>query len=196
MPRDRAKRLLAGRGRYIDDIVLPRMLHLAFVRSPYPRARIDAIDTVEAGTRLYEKELHKNHVQMSDIDLPLSVKIHVADSDEEAEKDAAPNAQWFYDALSKFLPGAPGRARPSNGYEEYPDAPAKVAVLAADDPWAWGACYGSPETVLKQMQAYSERVYTNHWMTWMRIGQLPHEKVMRSMELFAKEVIPKLKANG
>ena len=155
-----------------------------------------SIDTVEAGTRLYEKELHKNHVQMSDIDLPLSVKIHVADSDEEAEKDAAPNAQWFYDALSKFLPGAPGRARPSNGYEEYPDAPAKVAVLAADDPWAWGACYGSPETVLKQMQAYSERVYTNHWMTWMRIGQLPHEKVMRSMELFAKEVIPKLKANG
>ena len=48
LPRDRAKRLLAGRGRYIDDIVLPRMLHLAFVRSPFPRARIDAIDTVEA----------------------------------------------------------------------------------------------------------------------------------------------------
>lgn len=48
LPRDRAKRLLAGRGRYVDDIALPRMLHLAFVRSPYPHARIAAIDTAEA----------------------------------------------------------------------------------------------------------------------------------------------------
>ena len=155
-----------------------------------------SIDTVEVGTNLYEKELQKNGMQLSDIDLPLSVKIHVADSGEEAKKDAAPNAQWFYDALSNFLPGAPGRARLSSGDEEYPDAPEKVAGLAADDPWAWGTCYGSPETVLKQMQVYLERAYTNHWMTWMRIGQLPHEKVMRSMELFAKEVMPKLKAEG
>ena len=33
LPRDRAKRLLAGSGRYIDDIALPRMLHPARVRA-------------------------------------------------------------------------------------------------------------------------------------------------------------------
>lgn len=48
LPRDRAKRLLAGRGQYVDDIQLPRMLHLAFVRSPYPHARIQSIDVAEA----------------------------------------------------------------------------------------------------------------------------------------------------
>jgi carbon-monoxide dehydrogenase large subunit len=48
LPRDRAKRLLAGRGQFVDDIQLPRMLHLAFVRSPYPHARIAAIDVAEA----------------------------------------------------------------------------------------------------------------------------------------------------
>jgi len=48
LPRDRAKRLLAGRGQFVDDIQLPRMLHLAFVRSPYPHARIAVIDAVEA----------------------------------------------------------------------------------------------------------------------------------------------------
>ncbi|MBT4487408.1 MAG: xanthine dehydrogenase family protein molybdopterin-binding subunit, partial [Rhodospirillaceae bacterium] len=47
-PRDRAKRLLFGRGKYVDDIDLPRMLHLAFVRSPYAHARIAAIDTAAA----------------------------------------------------------------------------------------------------------------------------------------------------
>ena len=48
LPRDRAKRLLAGRGRYVDDLVLPRMLHVAFVRSPYPHARIAGIDAAAA----------------------------------------------------------------------------------------------------------------------------------------------------
>ena len=155
-----------------------------------------SIDTVEAGTTLYEAELAKRGKQLSDIDLPLSVKIHVADTDQEAVRNAAHNAQWFFNALAAFLPGAPGRPKPASGYEEYPDSPDVVAGLAAKDPWAWGACYGSPETVLKQMRAYSERVYTNHWMTWMRIGQLPHEKVMRSMELFAREVMPKIKADA
>lgn len=48
VPRADARRLVAGRGRYVDDIELPRMVHLAFVRSPHAHARIDAIDTRNA----------------------------------------------------------------------------------------------------------------------------------------------------
>ena len=46
--RQSLKRLLGGRGRYVGDIVLPRMLHLAFLRSPFAHAAIGAIGTVEA----------------------------------------------------------------------------------------------------------------------------------------------------
>ena len=35
-------RFLTGRGLYIDDVILPGMLHVAFVRSPHPRAAITA----------------------------------------------------------------------------------------------------------------------------------------------------------
>lgn len=48
VPRPNARRLVEGRGRYVDDIVLPRMLHVAFVRSPHGHARILAIDTAAA----------------------------------------------------------------------------------------------------------------------------------------------------
>ncbi len=41
-------RLLLGRGRYVDDIVLPRMRHVAFVRSPHAHAAIRAIDASAA----------------------------------------------------------------------------------------------------------------------------------------------------
>ena len=48
VPRPNAKRLLEGRGHFVDDIVLPRMLNVVFVRSPYAHARILSIDTTAA----------------------------------------------------------------------------------------------------------------------------------------------------
>ena len=50
-PRIAARRLAHGRGRYTDDIVLPRMLHAAFVRSPHAHARIVRVDGAEAALR-------------------------------------------------------------------------------------------------------------------------------------------------
>ena len=40
--------LLAGAGRYTDDVTLPEQAHLVFLRSPYPHARIVSIDTSTA----------------------------------------------------------------------------------------------------------------------------------------------------
>ena len=45
VPRPNIRRLLQGRGSYVDDVRLPRMVHVAFVRSPYAHAQIDGIDT-------------------------------------------------------------------------------------------------------------------------------------------------------
>ena len=40
--------LLSGKGRYTDDITLPNQVHLCFVRSPYPHARILKADVAAA----------------------------------------------------------------------------------------------------------------------------------------------------
>jgi carbon-monoxide dehydrogenase large subunit len=50
VPRPNARRLLHGRGQFVDDIVLPRMAHVAFLRSPFAHARIKRIDS-EAAAR-------------------------------------------------------------------------------------------------------------------------------------------------
>lgn len=47
-PRRELNRLVSGKGRYIDDIRLPRMLHAAFVRSSHPHAHIKAISVSDA----------------------------------------------------------------------------------------------------------------------------------------------------
>lgn len=43
--RNEDARLLTGRALFIDDLQLPGMVHVAFVRSPYAHARIKGIDT-------------------------------------------------------------------------------------------------------------------------------------------------------
>jgi carbon-monoxide dehydrogenase large subunit len=44
VPRPNLDRLMQGRGQYVSDMVLPRMGHAVFVRSPYAHARIVSID--------------------------------------------------------------------------------------------------------------------------------------------------------
>jgi len=48
IPRPNARKLVEGRGQYVDDLVLPRMVHVAFVRSPHAHAKIGRIDTSAA----------------------------------------------------------------------------------------------------------------------------------------------------
>ncbi len=48
IPRQGAQRLVQGRGQYVDDITLPRMLHVVYWRSPVAHMRISAIDAAAA----------------------------------------------------------------------------------------------------------------------------------------------------
>ncbi|MFZ2075825.1 MAG: xanthine dehydrogenase family protein molybdopterin-binding subunit [Xanthobacteraceae bacterium] len=48
VPRPNLARLTQGRGQYVSDVVLPRMVHVAFVRSPHAHARIKRILTEAA----------------------------------------------------------------------------------------------------------------------------------------------------
>jgi len=48
VPRPNLARLTQGRGQYVSDVTLPRMVHAAFLRSPHAHARIAKIDTAAA----------------------------------------------------------------------------------------------------------------------------------------------------
>jgi aerobic carbon-monoxide dehydrogenase large subunit len=50
VPRPNLARLTQGRAQFVSDLALPRMAHVAFVRSPHAHARITAINTAAAKT--------------------------------------------------------------------------------------------------------------------------------------------------
>src|SRR5260370_611954 len=74
-----------GQGKYVDDVVLPGMLYLDIVRSPYAHAKIVKIDTTKAmaipgvlavvtGEMLKQYNLHWMPTLMSDTQMVLPVE--------------------------------------------------------------------------------------------------------------------------
>ncbi len=53
-------RLLTGRGTYVDDVVVPGVLHVAFVRSDVARGTIVSVDTEAArAPRRCRRRVHR-----------------------------------------------------------------------------------------------------------------------------------------
>ena len=161
---------------------------VSLLRSP----QFSDLGTVAEAYSGYQAKMKEYGHDPDILDQPLSVRTFVAPTDEEARAETK-HVVWFYQLLSTLLPGAPGRAVPSSGYENYPRDPSVLANVTADDVWERGTCFGSPERVTELMIRYMRETGTTSFMTQMRIGGLEHEKVMRSMELFAKHVMPALR---
>jgi alkanesulfonate monooxygenase SsuD/methylene tetrahydromethanopterin reductase-like flavin-dependent oxidoreductase (luciferase family) len=54
---------------------------------------------------------------------------------------------------------------------------------------------GTPEECLEKILRY-ESVGVDQLLCYVQFGDLPHDKVMRTLELLAKEVMPKLEERG
>ena len=54
---------------------------------------------------------------------------------------------------------------------------------------------GTPDECLEKILRY-ESVGVDQLLCYVQFGDLPHEKVMRTLELLSKEVMPKLEERG
>jgi len=55
---------------------------------------------------------------------------------------------------------------------------------------------GSPKTVTRQLTEQIEETGAGHFLCWMNFGDLSQQQVLRSEELFATQVMPKLRELG
>ncbi|HLZ08888.1 MAG TPA: LLM class flavin-dependent oxidoreductase, partial [Chloroflexota bacterium] len=126
----------------------------------------------------------------------------VADSDSQAERDYAEHATYFYDKCLHVYEGfaeAPGY-RSLRSVEAGLRAAPGIPTGSPGQPASWrelvdgGAIVaGSPATVRDQLKEVIETLRVGHLMLLMQFGDMPHDKALRSSELFAREVMPALK---
>ncbi|GAA1019493.1 monooxygenase [Acrocarpospora pleiomorpha] len=132
--------------------------------------------------------------------------ILVADTDEEAERLYADHVKYFYRRCTHTYPGfaeAPGYKSVESLAAVLPPPGAKSTArpdsfrAARDYEWAdfinLGIIIaGSPSTVREKLEHLSATNRIGNWIALMHIGDMPREKAMNNIELFATKVKPGL----
>ena len=125
-------------------------------------------------------------------DWGVSRQIYVADTDAQALAEAKDAEMWYQDSLRRFqVPERIEDAHPSlqPGFRAAAERFKKVTWegLVAET-----VAFGSPDTVARHIQTMRD-LGIGHVLCWMNFGGLPQDKIRRSMELFAREVMPRFR---
>ena len=116
------------------------------------------------------------------------------DDDAEAQRIGGPAALWYTAQLSAILGEWRGKHIP--GYEYYgrinqtaaeQSSPAMTTLIENGT-----FCIGSPETCTRIVRQYQD-AGVDQMLCLMQAGRIPHEKIMRSIELFGTKVIPQFR---
>ena len=118
--------------------------------------------------------------------------IHCGEDDREAKEIAGPEGAWFVDKAYDLY--RPWQAQGVQVPDSYKFAVGAVeeerAEKTAEDHIRSGAfAMGDPDTCIKVMKQY-EAAGVDQVLCFMQMGNLPHSRVMDSIKLFAKYVIP------
>ncbi len=117
---------------------------------------------------------------------------HCGENDKEAKEVAGPEGVWFVDKSTELY--RPWHEQGVNVPDSYRFAVGAVqeerSHKVAEDHIANGAfAMGDPDTVINVMKKYQE-VGIDQVLCFMQMGNLPHSRVMDSIKLFGKYVIP------
>lgn len=128
------------------------------------------------------------------LDFPMNWQIHLADSTAEAIANAAGPLAWYYGKVLDLVPSGPGVPR---GYERYADlvaASREAGGLTLEGLRESGVVYvGEPDGLVGEIDHLYQETGLQQLICWMRFGALAHEKVLRSLELFAEHVMPRFR---
>jgi alkanesulfonate monooxygenase SsuD/methylene tetrahydromethanopterin reductase-like flavin-dependent oxidoreductase (luciferase family) len=122
----------------------------------------------------------------------VSRQIYVADTDAQALAEAKEAELWYQESFRRFVvPERIDDAHPSlqPGFRAMAD---KLARVTWEDLVRETLAFGSPDTVARHIADMRE-LGVGQVLCWMNFGGLPQDKIRRSMELFAREVIPRFR---
>jgi alkanesulfonate monooxygenase SsuD/methylene tetrahydromethanopterin reductase-like flavin-dependent oxidoreductase (luciferase family) len=122
----------------------------------------------------------------------VSRQIYVAPSDAQALAEAKDAEMWYQESFRKFV--IPERIEDS--HPTLQPAFRAMAERLSNITWeglvAETLAFGSPETVARHIEQMRQ-IGVGQVLCWMNFGGLPEDKIRRSMDLFAREVMPRFR---
>jgi alkanesulfonate monooxygenase SsuD/methylene tetrahydromethanopterin reductase-like flavin-dependent oxidoreductase (luciferase family) len=122
----------------------------------------------------------------------VSRQIYVAPTDAQALAESKDAEMWYQDSLRRFqVPERIEDTHPSL-HAGFRAAAERFAKVTWEGLVAETLAFGSPDTVARHIETMRE-MGVGQVLCWMNFGGLPQDKIRRSMELFAREVIPRFR---
>ena len=112
----------------------------------------------------------------------LTFHIHVAEDDATARRQAKAAYETFHaNFIQRFIEH--GESHSYGDAADFENAMAEGHMLA-----------GSPETVARQLSGYVEKTQANYLQGAFAFGSFSREQILRSIDLFAREVMPRVRS--
>jgi alkanesulfonate monooxygenase SsuD/methylene tetrahydromethanopterin reductase-like flavin-dependent oxidoreductase (luciferase family) len=155
------------------------------------------VDQLVANRDTYVNTLEKAGRSQAEIQALLarwgvSRQIYVADTDARALEEAKAAEIWYQESFRRFvIPERIEDAHPTlqPAFRAMADRLGKVTWegLVAET-----LAFGSPDTITRHIE-YMRSLGVGQILCWMNFGGLSQHKIRRSMELFAREVMPRFR---
>ena len=118
----------------------------------------------------------------------VSRHIYVAPTDAQAFEEAKDAEMWYQESFRRFVipERIEERTRACNPHFA---SSRRASPRSPGTPAAETLAFGSPDTVARHIEAMPQ-LGVGHVLCWMNFGGLAQDKIHRSMELFAREVMP------
>ena len=114
--------------------------------------------------------------------------VYVADTDEQARREAEPHERWYLDSFARSL--RPDGLNVSDAVRQQANQMVeRTASRRFEDLIDEALLIGSPATIRERVAAL-QAAGVGELVCWMNFGGLPFDRVRRSMRLFIEEVAP------
>ncbi len=137
----------------------------------------------------YRAAWREAHGTDAGADIAMNKIVHVADSSRQAREDLREPIRWFFQTQAGLIADAEGV--PPEQYKFYKRVRENLLSLTEEKALDQAAIAGDAEEVADKIRMHNEALGISHYMGAFSRGGLAHDKVTRSMRLFAEKVMPR-----
>jgi natural product biosynthesis luciferase-like monooxygenase protein len=146
-------------------------------------------DILRANYDAYHAEWRATHGTDAGAEICMNKIIHVADSSRQAREDLREPVMWFFRTQAGLISDPTGV--PPEQYKFYRRVRENLLSLSEEKALDQAAIFGDAEEVADKLRMHQEALGLTHVMGAFSRGGVAHDKVLRSMRLFAEKVIPR-----
>ena len=128
----------------------------------------------------------------TDLQMAHNEFIYVGESDAQVKADVRDHVLWYVRTAAKIW-GERDRAKVAEQFANYTEILEYFDNVSFDEIYDKLGIFGTPDSVAGKIDWLNREGGLEHLIIFSWFGRLAHEKAMRSMELFAREVMPRFR---